>query len=179
MRHRTCIRCRIRYEPTISYVMYIRHRRSVSDIRHCIRCGDDNIRCRMCDIRCLMLTYDIVRHVRCRTYDVVRLYPVYRTYELHVRCTTRCRMLHVRHRTSCTYDIEYTYDIVGGKNPEVFPIGPGGVTVGGVRLSFTSGIVTVTSGTKSEFLVHTCMYRSVPSTYWYVLMLKMVHTSMP
>jgi hypothetical protein len=36
----------------------------------------------------------------------------------HVRCTIRCRMLHVRHRTSCTYDIVYTYDIVGGKNPD-------------------------------------------------------------
>ncbi len=35
----------------------------------------------------------------------------------HVRCTSRCRMLHVR-CTSCTYDIVYTYDIVGGKNPD-------------------------------------------------------------
>ncbi len=39
----------------------------------------------------------------------------------------------------------------------------------------SSGIVT--SGTKSGFLVHTSMYRSVQSTYWYV-MLKPVHTSM-
>jgi hypothetical protein len=45
-------------------------------------CGDGNIRCRMCDIRCRMLTYDIVRDVRCRTYDVVRLYPVYRTCDI-------------------------------------------------------------------------------------------------
>ncbi len=47
--------------------------------------------------------------------------------------------------------------------------------------SDASGIVTRASGMKSGFLVHTCMYWSVPSlavTYrdWYV-MLKMVHTS--
>jgi len=39
----------------------------------------------------------------------------------------------------------------------------------------SSGIVT--GCMKSWFLVHTGMYLSVPSTYWYV-MLKMVHTSM-
>jgi hypothetical protein len=40
----------------------------------------------------------------------------------YVRCSTRCRMLHVRCRTCMTYDIVRdvrTYDIVGGKNPDV------------------------------------------------------------
>jgi hypothetical protein len=34
MRLSTCIRCRIQYEPTISYVMYIRHRISLSSEPH-------------------------------------------------------------------------------------------------------------------------------------------------
>ncbi len=60
-----------------------------------------------------------------RTYDVTRtmsyVYILYiaRTTS-HVRCTIRCRVLHVRCRTSCTYDIVRTYDIVGGKNPDVW-----------------------------------------------------------
>ncbi len=119
MRHRTCKRCRIRYEPVISYVMYIRHRMSISDIRHCIR----YVEMTTYDVVCV--TYDVVcwRTTLYVTYDVARamsyVYILYiaRTTS-HVRCTTRCRMLHVRHRTSCTYDIVYTYDIVGGKNPD-------------------------------------------------------------
>jgi hypothetical protein len=60
----------------------------------------------MCDIRCRMLTYDIIRDVRCRTYDVVRLYSVYRTYDIartmyntmsYVARTTSY-VMHVRHR---------------------------------------------------------------------------------
>ncbi len=72
-------------------------------------CWDENVRCRMCHIRCRMLTYDIrvVRHVRCRTYNV-RMSYVYILYiartTSYVRCSTRCRMSYmhdvlVRHRT--------------------------------------------------------------------------------
>ena len=65
------------------------------------------------------MSYVDIRHrmfIRCRTYDVVR--HIARTTS-YVRYDTRFRRLHVRCRTSCTYDIVYTYDIVGGKNPDV------------------------------------------------------------
>ncbi len=108
IRHSRYIRCRIRYKHTISYVMYVRHRISISDIRHCIRYVEVN-------------TYDVV----CVTYDVVcRLTTSYVTYDVartmsyvyilyivcttsYVRCSTRCRTSHVRciHRTCMTYDI--------------------------------------------------------------------------
>ena len=50
------VRCpsRLRYEHTMSYVMYIRHRMSISDIRHCQQYVEMN-------------TYDVV----CVMYDVV------------------------------------------------------------------------------------------------------------
>jgi hypothetical protein len=77
-----------------------------------------------------MTTYDVVRGrhdvVRRRTtsyvtYDVSRTmtYLYIARTTSHVRYTIRCRMSHVRCRTSCTYDIVRTYDIVGGKNPDV------------------------------------------------------------
>jgi hypothetical protein len=113
IRHRTYIRCRIRYGPTISYVMYIRHRTSISNIRHCIRYAEmlENVRCRMCHIRCRMLMYDIVRDVRCCTYDVVRLYPVYRTYDI-VR-TMFNTISYVARTMSYVHDVRcMTYDIV-------------------------------------------------------------------
>jgi hypothetical protein len=108
------------YVHTMSYTIWtddiVCHIRTTSYVHfwhttlHTI-CGGDNIRCRMCDIRCRMLTYDIVRDIRCRTYNVVRLYPVYSTYDIaHTMYNT---MSYV-----CTYDIVYTYDIVGGKNPD-------------------------------------------------------------
>ncbi len=53
-----------------------------------------------------MLTYDIVRDVRCRTYDVVRLHPVYHTYRTYDIVLNIVHTLYV------------TYDIVGGKNPD-------------------------------------------------------------
>ncbi len=68
-------------------------------------CGDENGRCRMCHIRCRMLTYDIVRHVRCRTYDVVRLYPVYRTYDI-VR-TMFNTTSYVAHTMSYVHDVRH------------------------------------------------------------------------
>ncbi len=79
---------------------------------------NDNLRCPMCQTRCSVYTYYIVH-----TYEVVRkmsyVYILYiaRTTS-HVQYTMRCRISHVRCRTSCTYDIIRTYDIVGGKNPD-------------------------------------------------------------
>ncbi len=67
-----------------------------------------------------MLTYDIVRDVRCRTYDsdVVRLYPVYdRTYDI-VRAMFNT-MSYVARTMSYVHDLRHRmYDIVGGKNPD-------------------------------------------------------------
>ncbi len=118
IRHLRYIPCRIRYKHTISYVMYIRHRISISDTRHCIRYVEVN-------------TYDVV----CVTYDVVCWHRTSRTMS-HVRCRTstscisyvRHRMYYVRHNVvRRTYDVVrawrttsyVTYDIVGGKNPDV------------------------------------------------------------
>ncbi len=80
--------------------MYIRHRMSISDIRHCARYVEMttyDVVCVTYDVVCC--TYDIVRNVRCRTYDVVRLYPVYCTYDI-------ARTMFVQHYVvCCTYDI--------------------------------------------------------------------------
>ena len=105
MRHCTYIRCRIRYEHTMSYVMYIRHRMSISDIRHCQQYVEMNTY----DVVCV--TYDVVcrRTTSYVTYDVARTMYVYILYiartTSYVRCSTRCRTSHVRCRTCMTYDI--------------------------------------------------------------------------
>jgi hypothetical protein len=56
------------------------------------------------------------------------------------QCTTRCRMLHVLHCMSCTFNIVYTYDIVGGKNPDAGMPGPG------PSLTVTAGVTTAGQG---------------------------------
>ncbi len=108
IRHRTYIRCRIRYGPTILYVMYIRHRTSISDIlvRHCVRYAE----MKTYDVVCV--TYDVVcwRATSYVTYDVARTMSyVYILYiartRSYVRCSTPCRMSHVRCCTCMTYNI--------------------------------------------------------------------------
>ncbi len=76
-------------------------------------CRDENIRCRMCHIRCRMLTYD-TSHVQCRKSISCILHVWHCTYD--VQHDVVC----------CTYDVVrawrttsyVTYDIVGGKNPD-------------------------------------------------------------
>ncbi len=97
----------IRYEPTISYVMYIRYRRSFRTY---------NIVYDMLKWQPTMayvsdtMWYVHVRHrtyIWCRTYDVVRLYPVYctddiaRTMYNTMSCVARTMsyVMHVRHRS--------------------------------------------------------------------------------
>ncbi len=90
----------------MSYVMYIRHRMSISDIRHCRIYVEMNTY----DVVCV--TYDVVcrRTTSYVTYDVARTMSyVYTLYialtTSYVRCSTRCRTSHVRCRTYMTYDI--------------------------------------------------------------------------
>ncbi len=78
-----------------------------------------------------MTTYDVVRvrhdvvcthttsYVHTMSYVLCRtsISGIYITTS-YVRYTIRCRVLDVRCRTSCTYDIVRTYNIVGGKNPD-------------------------------------------------------------
>ncbi len=79
---------------------------SISDIRHC------RIYVEMNTYDVLCVTYDVVcQHTTSYvTYDVARtmsyVYTLYiaRTTS-YVRCSTRCRMSHVRCRTCMTYDI--------------------------------------------------------------------------
>jgi hypothetical protein len=70
----------------------------------------------MCDIRYRMLTYDIVRDVLCRTYNVVRLYPVYHMYD--IARTMYNRMSCVARTTSYVMHVRHRAYIVGGKNPD-------------------------------------------------------------
>jgi hypothetical protein len=101
-------------------------------------CGDEYVRCRMCHILCRLslaagtVTPAVQVDLRHRststpgdvTYDVARTMSYKYVYTIsHVRCSTRCRLSHVRCRTCRTYDrgirreSYVTYDIrVGGKN---------------------------------------------------------------
>ncbi len=88
------------------YAMYTRHRISICDIRHCIRYVETNTY----DVVCV--TYDVVcwRTTSYVTYDIARTMSyVYILYiarmASYVRCSTWCRMSHVRCRTCMTYDI--------------------------------------------------------------------------
>ena len=71
-------------------------------------CGDENVRCRMWhvdtyDVVCWRTTSYVMYDVACTMLYVYILY-IARTTS-YVRCSTRCRMSHVRHRTCMTYDI--------------------------------------------------------------------------
>ncbi len=86
--------------------MYIRHRISISDIRHCIRyveVNTYNVVCAMYYVVCwrttLYITYDVAR-----TMSYVYTLYIVRTTS-YVRCSTRCRTSHVQCRTCMTYDI--------------------------------------------------------------------------
>jgi len=92
--------------------MYIRHRMSISDIRHCQRYVEMNtydVVCVTYDVVCWRTTL-YVTYMSYVTYDVARtmsyVYTLYiaRTTS-YVRCSTRCRTSHVRCRTCMTYDI--------------------------------------------------------------------------
>jgi hypothetical protein len=66
-------------------------------------CGGEHVLCRMWHVRCRMLTYDIVFDVQCSTYDVVRLHPVHRTYDMvHAMFNT---MSYVARTMSYVHDV--------------------------------------------------------------------------
>ena len=125
------VRYRIQYVHTTSYVLHVRCRTFclTYDVVY-----DMLTRCRTSVIRYRTSTYDINM-----TYDIVPTmsYVAYlyiaRTTS-YLRCCTRHRTSDVRCRTYRRKTSYVTYDIVGGKNPDVgvrtprFPVKFNGVT---------------------------------------------------
>ena len=116
VRRKLYVRHRIRYRPTMSYVVHVRCRMFslTYDVVYDVytRCRTSNIRCRTC-------TYDVDR-----TYDILRTMSWIHNLNIvramsYVRCDIRCRTSDLRCRVGRRTTLYVTYGIVGGKNPDV------------------------------------------------------------